>query len=340
MLDPQARALIDLMIQRQVPATHTLSPTEARRLYVERRGYTQPEPPAVAAVQNLATDTGVPLRLYRPLGVGMGMGVSTGTGVEAPPVLVYFHGGGWTIGDLDTHDVLCRQLCAASGAAVVAVHYRLAPENRFPAAVDDCVAATHWVQKQGTALGIDSTRLAVGGDSAGGNLAAVVSLVLRDAARGVARAPAEEPAHESAHETGPPAPVFQLLIYPATDQRLGAPSHQTNAQGYLLTADSIAYFRGHYLPDAATWLDWRASPLLASDHRGLPPALVLTAGFDPLRDEGHAYADVLSAAGTRVQVVCFGRQVHGFITMGRVLDEARSAVGLCAAVLREALMPR
>ena len=308
MLDPQARALIDLMAQRQVPATHTLSPTEARRLYLERRGYTQPEPPSVADVQNLATDAGVPLRLYRP------------QGMDVPPVLVYFHGGGWTIGDLDTHDVLCRQLCAASGAAVVAVHYRLAPEHRFPAAVDDCVAATRWVQGQGAALHIDTTRLAVGGDSAGGNLAAVVSLVLRDA--------------------GGPVPALQLLIYPATDQRLGTPSHQTNAQGYLLTADSIAYYRGHYLPDPGTWLDWRASPVLAPSHHGLPPALVLTAGFDPLRDEGRAYADMLSAAGNRVQFVCFERQVHGFITMGRVLDEARSAVALCAAVLREALALR
>jgi acetyl esterase len=140
-------------------------------------------------------------------------------------------------------------------------------------------------------------------------------------------------------DAGAPKPAFQLLIYPATDQRLGTPSHQTNAQGYLLTADSIAYYRGHYLPDAASWLDWRASPVLAPDHRGLPPAMVLTAGFDPLRDEGRAYADALSAAGNRVQYVCFERQVHGFITMGRVLDEARSAVALCAAVLREALAP-
>ena len=305
MLDPQARALIDLMIQRQVPPVHTLTPAEARRMYLERRFFTQPEPPAVGELRNLHTDGGVPLRLYRPAGIGV------------RPVLVYFHGGGWTIGDLDTHDVLCRQLCVASGAAVVSVDYRMGPENRFPAAVDDCLAATRWVQREAAALGLDPARLAVGGDSAGGNLAAVVALALRDA--------------------GDAMPAFQLLIYPATDMRAGAPSHSSNGQGYLLTADSINYYRGNYIESAAHWNDWRASPLLAADHARLPPALVLTAGYDPLRDEGRHYADALSAAGNRVQYVCFERQVHGFITMGKVIDEARTAVALCAAVLREAL---
>jgi acetyl esterase len=305
MLDPQARALLDLMVQRQVPPTHTLKPAEARRMYLERRFYSQPEPPPVAQVQALATDTGVPLRLYRPAASGA-------------PVLVYFHGGGWTIGDLDTHDVLCRQLCVDAGIAVVSVDYRLAPEHRFPAAVDDCLAATRWVQQQAGALGLDGTRLAVGGDSAGGNLAAVVSLLLRDA--------------------GDAMPLHQLLIYPATDMRAIAPSHTHNGQGFLLTADSIEYYRGHYIPDRAQWSDWRASPLLAPDLTRLPPALVLTAGYDPLRDEGRQYADALSAAGNRVQYICFERQLHGFITMSRILDEARTAVAVCAAVLREALL--
>ena len=314
MLDPQARALIDLMVQRQVPPMHTLSPTDARRLYLERRTFTQPDPPAVAEVRDLHTDGALPLRLYRPEQPDQPVGSSV------MPVLVYFHGGGWTIGDLDTHDVLCRQLCAAAGVVVVAVDYRLGPEHPFPAALDDCVAATRWVQREAAALGLDATRLALGGDSAGGNLAAVVALVLRDA--------------------GDPSPAFQLLIYPATDQRAGAPSHTTNAQGYLLTADSIAYYRGHYIADPAQWMDWRVSPLLAADHTRLPSALVLTAGYDPLRDEGLQYADALSAAGGRVQYVCFERQVHGFITMGRVLDEAHTAVALCASVLRAALVSR
>ena len=305
MLDPQARALIDLMVQRQVPPMHTLTPTDARHLYRDRRAYTQPEPPPVAEVLNLRTDSGVALRLYRPLGGGI------------QPVLVYFHGGGWTIGDLDTHDVLCRQLCAAAGVVVVAVDYRMGPEHRFPAAVDDCVAATRWVRREAAALGIDGTRVAVGGDSAGGNLAAVVALSLRDA--------------------GDESLALQLLIYPATDQRALAPSHTRNGQGYLLTRDSIDYYRAHYIADPAQWTDWRASPLLAADHTRLPPALVLTAGYDPLRDEGLQYADALSAAGGRVQYLCFERQVHGFITMGRVLDEANTAVALCASVLKQAL---
>ena len=308
MLDPQARALIDLMVARQVPPVHTLTPAEARRLYRERRGFTQPEPPPVGEVRDLQPDGGVPLRLYRPVGPGV------------RPVLVYFHGGGWTIGDLDTHDVLCRQLCAAADVTVVAVDYRLGPEHRFPAALDDAVAATRWVQREAAALGVDASRLAVGGDSAGGNLAAVVALTLRDA--------------------GDPPPAFQLLIYPATDQRAVAPSHVTNGQGYLLTSDSVDYYRANYMAGASQWSDWRVSPLLAADFSGLPPALVLTAGYDPLRDEGRQYADALSAAGNRVQYICFERNVHGFITMGKVIDEARTAVALCASVMKEALISR
>jgi acetyl esterase len=230
------------------------------------------------------------------------------------PLLVYFHGGGWTIGDLDTHDVPCRQLALAGDCAVLSVDYRLAPEHRFPAAVDDCVAATRWARAQAASLCIDAARIAVGGDSAGGNLAAVVAIAERDA--------------------GAPPLSAQLLIYPATDMRALAPSHRTNAQGYLLTADSIAYYRGHYMADEASWSDWRASPLLASDLTRLPPALVITAGYDPLRDEGRQYADALSAAGVRVQTVCFERQVHGFFAMSGVIDEAASAVALAGAVLQ------
>ena len=307
MLDPQARALLDLMIERGVPPVHTLAPSEARRLYLERRFFTQPAAPEVAAVQDLAVGA-VGLRLYRPLGEAAG---------AVLPGLVYLHGGGWTIGDRDTHDVLCRQLANGSGCAVVSVDYRLGPEHRFPAAVDDSVAALRWVRAQAAALGIDSGRIAVGGDSAGGNLAAVACLALRDG--------------------GEPPPAFQLLIYPATDMRAVAPSHTSNGQGYLLTSDSIAYYRGHYVPDAALWADWRASPLLAPSLAGLPAALVITAGYDPLRDEGRQYADALSAAGNRVQYICFERQIHGFITMGRLLDEAQTAVDVCASALRRAL---
>ncbi len=311
MLDLQAAALIALMAERKVPPTHTLTPAAARRMYLERRFYTQPDPPAVAEVRALATASGVPLRLYRPATAAAG----------ALPVLVYFHGGGWTMGDLDTHDVLCRQLCNGASIAVVSVDYRMGPEHRFPAAVDDSIEATRWVQDGAGALGLDPRRMAVGGDSAGGNLAAVVALALRDAPDAAQRAPL----------------AHQLLIYPATDMRAQADSHSRNGQGYVLTAETVAYFRGHYIADPAQYADWRASPLLASDLSRLPPALVLTAGYDPLVDEGRQYADALSAAGNRVQYVCFERQIHGFVTMSRVIDEARTAVALCCAVLKEAL---
>ena len=310
MLDPQARALIDLMTERGVPPVQTLSPMEARALYRDRRGFTQPEPPAVGAVKDLEAPGPrgpIPLRLVTPAG-------SAGPW----PVLVYFHGGGWTIGDLDTHDVLCRQLCAASGCAVLAVDYRMGPEHRFPAAPEDCLAAVRWLRSAAAAHGLDASRIALGGDSAGGNLAAVVAIAMRDA--------------------GDPPALLQLLIYPATDMRAIAPSHTRNAQGYLLTADSIAYYRGHYIADPAQWSDWRASPLLAADLTRLPPALVLTCGFDPLRDEGRQYADALSAAGNRAQYICFERQIHGFITMTRVIDEAWAAVDLCAGALKRALL--
>jgi acetyl esterase len=310
MLDPHARALLDLITERGVPPTHTLSPADARSAYRDRRFFTQPDAPVVADVRALQApgpDGAVPLRFYRPEGLP-----------PEAPVLVYFHGGGWTIGDLDTHDVLCRELATGAGCALIAVDYRLGPEHRFPAAVNDALAATRWVQSQAAALGVDPARLALGGDSAGGNLAAVVALALRD-------------------EGGDAAPPrLQVLIYPATDMRCGAPSHQQNGDGYLLTRDTIAYFRGHYVAEPSQWADWRASPLLHADLSRLPPALVLTAGFDPLRDEGLAYADALSAAGTPAQYVCFERQIHGFITMGRVIPEARTAVDLCTAALRRA----
>jgi acetyl esterase len=311
MLHPQAQALLRLMEEKGVPPTHTLSPAQARAAYLQRRTFTQPEPPEVASVRDLelrGPAGPIALRSYRP----------AGSAADAVlPVLVYYHGGGWVIGDLETHDVLCRQLANQSGCAVVSVDYRLAPEHPFPAAVDDAIAAARWVRANAAALKVDPSRLAVGGDSAGGNLAAVVALAARDA--------------------GDLPIAFQLLIYPATDQRRGWPSHTTNGQGYLLTQDSIAYFHDFYLPDAKADLDWRASPLLHADHRGLPPALVLTAGYDPLRDEGLQYAHALSAAGTRATLVNFEREVHGFILMGRVLDEANVAVQLCAAQLKQAL---
>jgi acetyl esterase len=317
MLDPQARALLDLLIERRVPPLYSLPPDEARRVYRERRFVTQPDPPEVGAVEQLAIPArdGATLgaRLYRPMARPEGL----------QPALLYLHGGGWVVGDLDTHDTLCRQLCVASGVAVLAVDYRLGPAHRFPQAVHDADDALRWLFAQARALGLDPARIAVGGDSAGGNLSAVACLLLRD-----------RPAADDARVERRPA--FQLLIYPATDMRCVHPSHQHNGDGYLLTRELIAWFRGHYI-EAGDWADWRASPLLAERLDGLPPALVLTAGYDPLRDEGSAYADRLSAAGVPAQLVCFERQIHGFITMGRLIDEAHTAVALCAAVLARAL---
>ena len=311
MLHPHAKALLALIEERGLPPMQSLPPVEARLFYRDRRALTQPEPPPVAEIAELSADGphgAIPLRLYRP---------TRRSDDPAPtPVLVYFHGGGWTIGDLDTHDVLCRQLANASGCALVSVDYRMGPEHRFPAAVEDSLAATYWVRRHAAELGVDPARLAVGGDSAGGNLAAVVALLARDA--------------------GDLAVAWQLLIYPATDMRCGHPSHAANGKGYLLETPTIDYFRGNYIEEAH-WLDWRASPLLRDDLTNLPPALVLTAGFDPLRDEGLAYANALAAAGSRATYICFERQIHGFITMGKVLDEANTAVAMCAAELARVL---
>ena len=313
MLHPQAQAFLDLLVAKNVPPTYTLTPVEARRLYRERRFATQPDPADVAQARELSAEGPhgpIPLRYYRPLG---------SKPATVLPVFVYYHGGGWVIGDLETHDTLCRELCNLSGCAVVAVDYRMAPEHRFPAAVDDALAAARWVHRQAASLGVDASRLAVGGDSAGGNLAAVTSITARD--------------------TGDLPIAFQLLIYPVTDMRRGHASHTSNGQGYLLTRESLDYFHDHYIDAPKHDLDWRASPLLCDNLKGLPPALVLTAGYDPLRDEGLDYARALTASGNRASYICFEREIHGFMTMGRVLDEAHTAVALCAAELRRVLKP-
>jgi acetyl esterase len=218
------------------------------------------------------------------------------------------------IGDIETHDTLCRQLADGSGAVVYSVNYSKSPEHRFPVAIDECIAATRYVIDQSESLGIDASRVGVGGDSAGGNLATVVALVLR----GQLLQPL----------------ACQLLIYPVTDLRLESDSMERYASGYGLTAAAMRYFRDAYLSTESDQHDRRASPLLAADLSKLPPALLLTAGFDPLRDEGRAYADAMSVAGNRVQYVCFERQIHGFIIMGGIIDEANTAVALCVDYLR------
>ena len=307
MLDPQAQALMQLMIEKGVPPVNTLSPREARASYRSRRSFTQPDAPEVHQVENkmvVHMGMNLPVRVYHPQSAKLN---------HALPALVYLHGGGWTIGDLDTHDVLCRSLCLQAEVVVVSVDYRLGPEQPFPAAYEDTLAAFHWTVENANELGIDASRIAIGGDSAGGNLSAAACLGLRGQVV---------------------QPAFQLLIYPATIMWQDTASYHANGTGYMLTKESIAYYTENYLRNREDAKDWRASPQLAKSHADLPPALVMTAGFDPLRDEGLMYADALSNAGVPTQYICFERQIHGFITMGRIMQEANTAVTLCASVLK------
>lgn len=310
MLDPQAQALLDSLAAQGVAPVHTLSPMAAREAYRRRRVLTQAPGPSVAQQLDLSPATNgrpLPMRLYRPLGW-----VQDSPG-PALPALLYFHGGGWTVGDLESHDGVCRHLCNASGGVVVAVDYRLGPEHRFPAAYEDALAAFAWLVAQAASLGVDPHRVAVGGDSAGANLAAALCLGQRGT---------------------PEVPTFQLLIYPSTQMLTDTPSYHANGQGYMLTKASMAWYMNNYLAQPADVQDWRASPLLAPSLAGLPPALVLTAGYDPLRDEGRLYADALSRAGVAAQYLCFERQIHGFITMTAAITEALTALDVCAAALR------
>jgi acetyl esterase/lipase len=310
-LDPQVQAVIELVARSGRPAYHTLSPKDARQLFLETRPASTPTPPEIGSVRNLVAETpqgAIPLRMYRPAGVPESTRL---------PAYVYFHGGGWVIGDLETHDVLCRQLTAASAASVVSVDYRLAPEHKFPAAADDAWAATRWIVAHAAELGLDAGRLAVGGDSAGGNLAAVVALMARDA--------------------GGPAIRQQVLIYPVTDVMRETGSYADFAEGYMLTRDSMRWFIAHYLRSRDDARDWRVSPLRVPSLAGLPPALIVTAGFDPLRDEGEMYAGRLRDAGVMVDYVCYGGMVHGFAGMGKLIDTAQRAVSLIGDTLRQAL---
>jgi acetyl esterase len=301
---PQVAALLERVARSPLPPYHAVPAFVARRIYRETRAALSPKAPGIAETKLLIFSHALAVRAYRPVLD------------EVLPALVFFHGGGWTIGDLDTHDVVCRQLALGARCAVFSVDYRLAPEHPFPAAVEDCFFAARHIRENARALGVDANRIAVGGDSAGGNLAAVVALMARD-------------------QGGPPL-ACQLLIYPATDQRCQLPSHERNGQGYLLTRDGIRFFREAYLPDEKDRTDWRASPLLAASHAGLPPAFVLTAGYDPLVDEGRAYAERLAKAGVEVGYREYSDMVHGFLLFGGVVDTANAAVEECCRQLRAA----
>jgi acetyl esterase len=247
----------------------------------------------------------IPLRLYHP------------GGDEPLPAVVFFHGGGWVVGNIETHDGYCRALAHAAGVIVASVDYRLAPEHPFPAGVEDAYAATCWVAKHASQLGADPKRLVVAGDSAGGNLAAAVALMARD--------------------RGGPTLALQLLIYPITDCNFETPSYRDNAEGYFLTRETMIWFWKHYLPSEADRRQAYASPLRAASLRGLPPALVLTAEYDPLRDEGEAYAQRLTDAGVSTKLIRYDGMIHGFVRRLRIFQAARTALHDVAAALRQPL---
>jgi acetyl esterase len=236
------------------------------------------------------------------------------------PVLVYFHGGGWVVGNIGTHDSLCRALTNAAGVAVAAVDYRLAPEHPYPAATDDALAATTWIAEHGATLGLDPTRLGVGGDSAGGNLAAVVALMAREGKQ--------------------PAIAFQLLLYPITNDDLDTPSYREYATGYMLTREAMVWYWDQYLPSVRDRAHPHVSPLRASDLAGLPPALVVTAECDVLRDEAEAYAARLAAAGVATHLVRYDGLIHGFLRRTAMFDRARIALAEIGAITGSALRDR
>jgi acetyl esterase len=307
-LDPQARAVLaaDAGLDRLMAGSCPMA--QRRQDYEDSRRRLSLDPAPVSLRSDLQMQRpGQPLRLrlYRPEGAPAG---------ERLPALVWAHGGGWVLGSLDSHEALCCELANAAGAAVVAVDYRLAPEHPFPAAVEDMVDALRWVRAEAERLAIDPARLAVGGDSAGANLAAAASIILREAAD--------------------PQPVMQVLIYPTLDQAGEFESQRRLGEGYGLTTAALCWFREHYLGDAALALDWRASPLRAPDLGRLPPAYIVTAGFDPLRDEGEAYAARLREAAVPVTYECFEGMIHGFIVMSRRVAAAHHAVYRVAQQLR------
>jgi len=305
-LDPQARALIERFAAAGAPPLYTLTAPEARRAYRESRAALAAAPAHVEEIRELSVPGPTAVlraRLYRP-----------DSAQGALPGIVFFHGGGFIYGDIDTHDLVCRGIAQSALCAVVSVDYRLAPEHRFPAAVEDAFAATTWVAANAAAFGIDPARLVVAGDSAGGNLAAVVAITAR--------------------ERGAPALAMQVLVYPTTDFSAETASISRFAEGYLLTRESIRWVKRTYLRDERDALDWRASPLRAGDLSRLPAAYIITAGFDPLRDEGRAYAERLARGGVAVTHECFEGQVHGFFMMGGVIAAAGHAIQRIGQTLR------
>jgi acetyl esterase len=286
--DPDCAALVTRLHELNLPRYETMTPLQAREAMAAARASAAIEPPAIAESRDIIAETSegsLRARLYRP-----------GNDEEPRPTLVFFHGGGWVLGDLDSHDILCRRLSIAGKSNVIAFNYRLAPESKFPAAANDAIAAVEWVFKNALALRLDPRRIGVGGDSAGANLAATAAHQRRD--------------------TGAQDIAFQLLIYPAVDMAFSFPSHRLDEPGLPVLGSTMLWFRNFYLNSVDEQKDWRASPLLAKSFLNLPPSYILTAGFDPLADEGAAYVTKLSNAGVPVFHRHFPGQIHGFLTIG------------------------
>jgi acetyl esterase len=305
-LDPEAKVFLDQLASAGGPALHELPVPEVRQLMLDLMG-TKGDREAVGSVSDrtIPGPSGpVPVRVYAAR-------------EEGPlPVLLYFHGGGWVGGDIESYDATCRAMTNAAGCVLVSVDYRLAPEHKFPAAPEDCFAALGWVRANASTVGGDASRLAIGGDSAGGNLTAVVTQMSRD--------------------RGEPPAALQLLVYPVTDRNFETASYRDNADGYLLTRDAMIWFWNHYLRKEADAASALASPLRATDLRGLPPAFVLTAEFDPLRDEGEAYAARLHEAGVPVTLRRYSGMIHGFFGLSSVFSQGRQAIMDAGLALRAA----
>jgi acetyl esterase len=310
-IDPDTKAVLDMIRLAGRPPFETLTPTEAREAYAASRKLLQTPPEDVAESRDIAVPGPhgpINARLYRPTAT---------TASDVLPALIWYHGGGWLLGDLDSHDVVCRRFANAARCRVVSVDYRMAPEHKFPAAVDDCLAVTKYAFDNAETLGIDTGKIAVGGDSAGGNLAAVMALMSRDG-------------------TLPPL-AFQLLIYPATDMTMTTVSSTTIGPGVPLTSATMKWFIDYYAKGYET--DWRASPLRVASVAGTAPALVLTCTHDPLRDEGIDYAKRLEREGVRVVHLHYSDQIHGFLSMGRLIRAADQAIDMMARVLKQTLWP-
>lgn len=305
-LDPEAQSLLTQMASLNAPPIQSLTPAQARAMFDTIPVPAPLKPAAETFDRTIPGPAGaIPIRVYRSPG-------DRGT-------LVFYHGGGFMIGGIASHDEICHTLSTSAGCSVVSVDYRMAPEDPFPAAPLDCYAATAWIAANGAELGIDTGRLAVGGDSAGGNLSAAISLMARDA--------------------GGPRIDFQLLIYPAVDMDFSYPSFQENAVGYGLELATCEYFTRHYAPDESQFGDFRLSPIRAASHANLPPALIQTAGFDPLRDQGPAYEAKLRAAAVPVKTTCYAGMIHGFYNYGAAWPARNAAMAEAAGALREAFAP-